>query len=108
MLDCEIMGEFATHLMSAYREEVYRDRLQNIRILPRGGEPTVVALDDIWLVNPMPKKGFSKAKLRKANLRHADDFDPLLGTSLRESIRRGYHCKDEKETEFFLRRFIAS
>ncbi len=108
LLNCEVAGEFATHLRSAYRPEVYEYRVQNIKVRPRGEPETTVALDDIWLLNPMPKEGISEDALKNADLKDADEFNPLLGTSLRDSIRRGYHCKDEAETDYFLRRFIAS
>jgi hypothetical protein len=108
LLECDIVGEFATHMMNAYRGEVYEYRVRNIRVKPRGDIETTVSLDNIWLLNPMPKEGFSEEMLKNVDLRDADKFDPLIGASLRESIRRGYHCKNESETDFFLSRFIAS
>jgi hypothetical protein len=108
LLECEIIGEFATHMMCAYRPETYDYRVQNIRVKPREGCETTVSLDDVWLLNPMPVGGFTEAELKGVDLGTADKFDPLLGCSLRESIRCGYHCKSEGETDVFLRRFIAS
>ena len=108
LLECEILGEFATHMLCAYRPETYDYRVENIRVKPREGPETAVSLDDIWLLNPMPIDGFTEDELKAVDLGKADEFDPLLAGSLRESIRRGYHCKSDEETDFFLRRFIAS
>jgi len=107
-LDCEIVGEFATHLLCAYRDEVYKYRVENIRIKPKNGDETLVNLYDIWLLNPMPAKGFTEDDLKKVDLSEADRFDPLLGCNLRESIRKGYHCENDAEVDYFLRRYIAS
>lgn len=107
-LECKIVGEFATHLLCAYRDEVYRYRTSNIRIHPRGEEETTVDVRNIWLVNPMPKDGFTSEQLSTVDLSGSDDYDPLIGDTLRESIRRGYHCQTEEEVDYFLRRFLAS
>ena len=65
-------------------------------------------LRKIWLVNPMSGEGFTQERLDAVNTSQANEYDPLIGCSLRESIRRGYHCENDEEADYLLRRFIAS
>jgi hypothetical protein len=107
-LDCEILGEWTTHLYCSYRDETYKYQVENIRIKPRDQPESRVSLYDIWLLNPMPREGFTEEQLRELDMSEADEHSPLLGCTLRESIRNGYHCKSEDEVDYFLRRYIGS
>lgn len=69
---------------------------------------SVVCLDEIWTVNPMPAAGFSADELDAVNLAQADDRIGPNGETLREMIRDTYHCNTTSEVDYFLRRWIAS
>jgi hypothetical protein len=69
---------------------------------------TVAGLSEIWTINPMPKGGFTQAELDAVDLSEAEQRAGPNGETLRKMIRESYHCKSRKETDFFLRRFIAS
>jgi hypothetical protein len=100
-LDCTIPGEFATHLYGAYRPEVLEYRLGNIPIRAGDGTEARVALSDIWILNPLKPGGISQKDMAAADVSKVDG-------RLKEMIRRGFHCRNKKELDYFLRRYIAS
>ena len=69
---------------------------------------TIADLSEVWTINPMPKGGFTQAELDAVDLSAAEERAGPNGETLRKMIRKSYHCKSRKETDFFLRRFIAS
>jgi hypothetical protein len=68
----------------------------------------VVSLGEIWTVNPMPMGGFSLEELAAVDLSEAEQRIGPQGETMRKMIRKTYHCKSRKETDFFIRRWIAS
>ncbi|MET4029528.1 MULTISPECIES: hypothetical protein [unclassified Bradyrhizobium] len=69
---------------------------------------TVVGLDEIWTVNPMPMEGFSPEELAAVDLTQGEERMGPGGETLRKMIRKTYHCKSRREVDHFLRRWIAS
>ena len=69
---------------------------------------TVVGLDEIWTVNPMPMEGFSPEELAAVDLAQGEERMGPGGETLRKMIRKTYHCKSRKAVDHFLRRWIAS
>jgi hypothetical protein len=68
----------------------------------------VASLSEIWTVNPMPVEGFSAEELAAVDLSEAEQRIGPQGETMRKMIRKTYHCKSRKETDFFIRRWIAS
>ena len=68
----------------------------------------VVSLGEIWTINPMPMRGFSAEELASVDLSQGEERHGPRGETLRKMIRKTYHCKSLKETDYFLRRWIAS
>jgi hypothetical protein len=68
----------------------------------------VASLGEIWTVNPMPMGGFTAEELAAVDLSEAEQRIGPQGETMRKMIRKTYHCKSRKETDFFLRRWIAS
>jgi hypothetical protein len=68
----------------------------------------VASLSEIWTANPMPVEGFSAEELAAVDLSEAEQRIGPQGETMRKMIRKTYHCKSRKETDFFIRRWIAS
>jgi hypothetical protein len=68
----------------------------------------VASLDEIWTVNPMPIGGFTAEELAAVDLSEAEQRIGPQGETMRKMIRKTYHCKSRKETDIYLRRWIAS
>jgi hypothetical protein len=85
-----------------------RDRIESLMRRIEFSNGTVADLSEIWTINPMPKGGFTQAELDAVDLSEAEEHTGPNGETLRKMIRKSYHCKSRKETDFFLRRFIAS
>ena len=82
--------------------------MEEIRVKDRQRHKSTVSFNDIWIIMPMPKEGFSEDALKTIDLSGVDTIDPSTGESIRDMIRKSYHCKDEAEVDYFLRRYIAS
>ena len=100
-LDCTLPSEFATHLQGAYRPETLEYRLANIPIRTGDGAEARIALSEIWIMNPLKPGGVSKKDIGAADISKVDK-------DLKEKIRAGFHCKNKRELDYFLRRFVAS
>jgi hypothetical protein len=68
----------------------------------------IASLGEIWTINPMPVGGFSAEELANVDLSQGEERQGPQGETLRKMIRKTYHCKSRKETDYFLRRWIAS
>ncbi len=68
----------------------------------------VAGLGEIWTINPMPKGGFSAEELACVDLSKGEERHGPRGETLRTMIRNTYHCNSRNETDYFLRRWIAS
>jgi hypothetical protein len=66
------------------------------------------SLAEIWTVNPMPIEGFTDEELAAVDLSEGEKRHGPNGETLRKMIRKTYHCKSRKETDIYLRRWIAS
>lgn len=69
---------------------------------------TAASLAEIWTVNPMPAEGFTDEELAAVDLAEGDKRYGPNGETLRKMIRETYQCNSRKETDFYLRRWIAS
>jgi hypothetical protein len=65
-------------------------------------------LAEIWTINPMPTDGFTDEALAAVDLAEGEKRHGPNGETLRRMIRATYQCKSRKETDFYLRRWIAS
>lgn len=68
----------------------------------------VASLAEIWTINPMPIKGFTQEELASVDLTEGQARHGPNGETLRKMIRKTYQCKSRKETDYYLRRWIAS
>ncbi len=100
-LECTLPGEFATHLYGTYHPEVRAYRLSNIPVKPKGVEIMNIRLEDIWIVHPLRDERITDEEISQVDISRVEP-------SLVEMIRRGYHCVDDRETEWFVRRFLLS
>lgn len=66
------------------------------------------SLAEIWTVNPMPIGGFTDEELAAVDLSEGEERQGPNGEKLRKMIGKTYRCKSRKETDFYLRRWIAS
>ena len=82
--------------------------MEEIKVRDRQGRKSTVSFNDIWIILPIPKEGLSEEVLKAVNISDGDKVDPSTGESIREMVRKSYHCKDEAEVEYFLRRYLAS
>ena len=69
---------------------------------------TVVSVDEIWTVNPMPKNGLSDAELEAVDLTDGDAVAGPQGETLRQMVSDTYHCENRDAEDSMLRRFLAS
>lgn len=69
---------------------------------------TVAGLGEIWTINPMPKEGFPEGELQAVDISDAEASVVPNGETLREMIRKTYHCTSVDEEERYIRRFLAS
>ena len=65
-------------------------------------------ISEIWTINPMPAEGFTQEELDTVDLAEGDQQAGPQGETIRKMIRSTYHCKSNKETDYYLRRWIAS
>jgi hypothetical protein len=68
----------------------------------------VANLSEIWIINPMPVDGFTQEELDNVDMSQGEQQAGPQGKTIREMIRETYHCKSNKETDYYLRRWIAS
>jgi hypothetical protein len=67
-----------------------------------------VSINEIWVIFPMPKGGFTKEELAAVDLAEGDKRAGPKGETVREMIRNVYQCTTTAEEDRFLRRFLAS
>lgn len=65
-------------------------------------------ISEIWTINPMPAEGFTQEELDNVDLSEGEQQAGPQGETIRNMIRSTYHCKSNKETEYYLCRWIAS
>ena len=80
------------------------EKLTNLKL----SNGQVVSIDDIWTVNPMPKGGLGDEDLAGVDLAAAEEKSGPNGETLRQMIRETYHCQNQDDEDYYLRRFIAS
>ena len=68
----------------------------------------VIGIDEIWTIHPMPLKGFTEQELENVNFAEAEGKVGPNGETLREMIRKTYHCGTKNEEDYYVRRFLAS
>ncbi len=68
----------------------------------------VANLSEIWTINPMPVDGFTQEELDNVDMSQGEQKAGPQGETIRRMIRSTCHCKSKKETDYYLRRWIAS
>lgn len=100
-INSRIVGEFASIIFSASIPEIIQYKLRNLDILTREGFVTKISIYDIWVLNPVGKKPLVDDDL--------DRVDPSkIDVEMKNMIKNGFFCKNERELEYFVRRFLAS
>lgn len=85
-----------------------RDMLDEIKLEQKGKPVGTVSFKDIWIISPMPPGGLTQEQLDRVDIAEGETILNPPGISLREMIRKSYYCKDEKEVDYFLRRYLAA
>lgn len=100
-INARLIGEFASIVFSASVPEVVDYKLRNLDILTDEGVVVKVSIYDIWVLNPI-RQGPLVDKLLIG-------VDPSkINTDMKNMIKNGFYCKNEKELEYFVKRFLAS
>lgn len=89
--------------------ESFENFINNIQLLSKDNkEVGTVAFTDICAVYPIPYSGISDEALANVDMDEGDEEYGRDGETLRELIKINYKCKNDEETEKFLRRYLAS
>jgi hypothetical protein len=107
-LDVTIDPSFIYALMYGAGPAKLGEMLGHIKLRTHGSSDATVAFGDIWVINPMPKDGFTEQELREVDLTEAEQKAGPNGETIREMIRNTYRPKDDVELDRFVRRFLAS
>lgn len=67
-----------------------------------------IQMNTVGDILPMPREGFTPEELAAVDLSGGDAVGGPNGETVREMITQMYHCQTEQETEWALRRFLAS
>jgi hypothetical protein len=103
-VDVTVDPQLSLALMYGAGPQRLRAMLESIKL----SNGSVVSMNDIWTINPMPKGGFSKGELEAVDISQAEEKAGPNGETLRKMIKDTYHCKSQGEEDHYLRRFIAS
>lgn len=68
----------------------------------------IANLSEIWTINPMPVDGFTQEELDNVDMSQGEQQAGPQGETIRKMIRNTCHCRSNKETDYYLRRWIAS
>ena len=107
-LEVTLAPEFFYALMYGAGAKRMAEILSQIKLTKEDEPDATVSLNDIWMIYPMPKEGFTDAELAAVDMKHADKRVEPSGKTVREIIQETYRPKDDKELEYFLRRYLAS
>lgn len=107
-IDVKIDPNLTIPLMYGAGPKKLQEILKSIKLIGKDGEEHRVNFGEIWVINPMPQEGFTKEQLEIVDISKGDEINEFTGKSEKEMIRETYHCKDVKELDHFLRRWIAS
>ena len=107
-LDVEVDSNFVLAIMYGAGPRKLAEMLKEIKLNKKGHPTAKVSIEDIWAINPMPIGGFSKGQLDKVDISKGEEKWGPQGETLREMISNEYHCKNETEVDYFLRRYLAS
>ena len=89
--------------------ESFENFINNIQLLSKDNkEVGTVAFTDICAVYPIPYSGISDEAMANVDMDEGDEEYGRDGETLRELIKINYKCKNDEETEKFLRRYLAS
>lgn len=102
--DVRIDQQITLALMYGAGAQKLKEMLENIKL----SNGDVGSIGEIWTINPMPKKGFSKEELATVDLCEAEEKVGPDGETLRKMVSDTYHCKSKEDENYYLRRFIAS
>lgn len=100
-LDVKVEGEFATLMISASKPSVIEYRLDNIPFRQADNSIISLSINNIWIVTPTGSEPLSDEKLAQVDM-------TKVPQSTIEMIKNGFHCKNDNELEYFVRRFIAA
>lgn len=103
-IDVKIDQQISLALCYGAGTHKLKEMLENIKL----SNGDVISISEIWVINAMPKGGFSKEELNAVDMSKAEEKVGPNGETLRKMIRDTYHCKSKEEEDYYLRRFIAS
>ena len=103
-INVKISPKFSYALMYGAWTKGLKPLLEKLEL----SDGTHINAADIWTINPMPSEGFTQEELSSVDINEGNQIVPNTGRTMRELIAETYKCENEKETEYYLRRFLAS
>ena len=94
--------------INAANIEEFHKATSGIPITFNGEEKTSINFMDLVALYAMPSGDPEKADLDAVDLDEADETVGDSGKTVREIIAENYKCKDDKETDYYIRRYLAS
>jgi hypothetical protein len=104
ILNVKVNEQLALTLMYGGGAQALQKKLANIGF----SDGSSASLNEIWMVYPMPKDGFTEAELAAVDLADAEEKIGDQGETMRKMISDTYHCVSRQEEDKFIRRYIAS
>ncbi|GMT50177.1 MAG: hypothetical protein IEMM0008_1716 [bacterium] len=87
--------------------EGFYEATSDVAIVYDGDKETAIHFKDVLALYPMPGGDPSEEDLLNVDMDEADDVIGEGDRTIREMIADHYKCKDESETDKFVRRFLA-
>jgi len=103
-INVKISPKFSYALMYGAWIKGLKPLLQKLEL----SDGTHINAADICTINPMPSEGFTQEELSSVDINEGNQIIPDTGKTMKEIIRETYKCENEQETEYYLRRFLAS
>ena len=104
MLDVLIDKEISLALSYGAGPKRLQQMLSKIRL----SNGKCINIMEVWVINPMPVGGVSEEAMSTVDIKDADIEAGQNRETLRKMIADSYHCKDDEETDYYVKRYLAS
>lgn len=89
--------------------EELKEFFSKLPLTDKEGKELTVSIADIIAIYPMPHSGVTEEEMAEVDLEEGEEpSEHAKNMTTKEAIRHQYNCADDKETEYFLRRYLAS
>ena len=107
-LEAAFNEQIGLAIMYGVGAEKLAKMLENISITTKEGKEIKLSFSNIWMIIPIPKGGISKSDMEKVDIVEGDEIVEGTDKPLKETIREIYNCKTDEETEYYLKRYLAT